>query len=82
MMMSLNYNYDASKLYCTQVGLTWLGDDYVRAADEDAKALAFTQAQVDAAMRHHIWQVKCLFDPKSYSRWGRIKIALKFLFGK
>lgn len=79
--MSLNYDYTASKQYCDSIGLKWLGDDFVRYADADARTLEFTQAQVDAAMRHHMWQVKFLFDPKSYNFLTRIKLALHFLLG-
>lgn len=78
--MSLNYDYTVSKIFCQQTGLTWLGDDFVRAADMDAKLYNFTQDQVDIAMKNHLWQVKFLFDPKSYGFLGRIKLALHFLF--
>lgn len=78
---NLNYDYTASKTYCTDIGLLWLGDDFVRAADAEAKKLNFTQEQVDLAMGHHLWQVKILFDPKNYGLKGRLKLALHFLFG-
>lgn len=78
---SLHYNYTSSKAYCEQIGLIWLGDDFVRNADEDAFNHGFTQEQVDIAMRHHLWQVKWLFTPKNYGFIQRIGIALYFLFG-
>ncbi len=81
-MTPLNYDYTASKAFCESIGLFWLGDDFVRAADLEAAQLAFTQEQVDAAMRHHLWQVRCLFNPKSYNWKHRIALALHFLFGK
>ncbi len=60
----------------------WLGDDFVRAADADAAAYGFTQEQVDIAMRHHLWQVARLFNPKTYKWHARIALAFHFLFGK
>lgn len=77
----MNYDYSASKNYCEQLGLVWLGDDFVRAADTEANQLNFTQEQVDVAMRHHLWQVRWLFSPKSYTFLGRAKLALFFLTG-
>lgn len=77
----LNYDYTFSRAYCTQLGLFWLGDDFVREADVEAKQLNFTQTQVDAAMKHHLAQVAFLFTPKSYPAWSRFKIALCFLTG-
>lgn len=79
--MTLNYDYTKSKDYCEYLGLYWLGDDFVRAADSAAKSLEFTQDQVDMAMKHHLWQVKWLFTPQNYSWWQRIILALYFLFG-
>lgn len=76
-----HYNYTTSKEFCTSIGLVWLGDDFIASADQAAFEANFTQAQVDMAMRHHLWQVKFLFAPQSYNYWGRIKIALWFLFG-
>lgn len=81
-MTALNYDYTASKAYCESIGLFWLGDDFIRAADAEAFALNFTQEQVDAAMRHHLWQVRFLFNPKTYKWKMRIALALHFLFGK
>jgi hypothetical protein len=80
-MSDLHYNYEASKAYAESLGLKWLGDDFVRNADGDAYALGFTQIQVDAAMRHHLWQVAYLFNPKSYPWYSRIALAFHFLFG-
>lgn len=76
----LNYDYQASKEFCEQIGLIWLGDDFMVEADMAAKNAGFTQDQVDLAMRHHLWQVKFLFTPKTYSFIGRVKIAAYFLF--
>lgn len=77
----MNYNYQASKDYCKKIGLVWLGDDFVKEADADAQDSGFTQAQVDLAMRHHLWQIKFLFNPKTYGLKQRVLLALHFLFG-
>ncbi len=77
----LHYSYEASKSFCEQIGLFWLGDDFVKQADAEAFLLKFTQAQVDAAMKHHLWQVKFLFDPKTYDWKHRFLLAAHFLFG-
>lgn len=79
--LPLNFDYTASKFYCHQIGLIWLGDDFVRAADADALTHHLTQDQVDTFMRHHLWQVKWLFMPKNYSYKNRLKMALFFLTG-
>lgn len=78
----MNYDYTASKVYCESIGLVWLGDAFLIDADTEAYLLDFTQVQVDAAMRHHLWQTKFLFDPKTYNWKQRIGLALHFLFGK
>lgn len=77
----LNFDYSDAKMYCQQIGLEWLGDDFVRAADTDAKLYGFTQEQVDVAMRHHLSQVAWLFKPKTYRWYQRVMLALHFLFG-
>lgn len=76
----LFYDYTASKAYAEQLGLVWLGDEFVRAADMDANLNGFTQAQVDIAMRHHLAQVLWLFTPANYRFVDRIKLAIHFLF--
>lgn len=76
------YDYTDSKKYCESLGLTWLGDEFVRDADSAANFLNFTQDQVDAAMRHHLQQVKWLFTPQNYPWLARMGLAWHFLFGK
>lgn len=78
----MNYDYTASKEYCEYVGLIWLDNQLLRSADEAAAAAGLTQEQVDVVMRHHLWSVRMLFDPKSYRFIGRLGLALHFLFGK
>lgn len=80
-MSVLHYDYTASKTYCAQIGLDWLGDDCVRNADEEAFTLEFTQTQVDAAMRNHLWQVKWLCTPKNFCWRARAVMALYWLTG-
>jgi hypothetical protein len=79
--MVLHYDYVQSRKYCEQIGLVWLGDDFIANADADAFTFSFTQAQVDVAMRHHLWQVKHLFTPASYPFRTRLLLALYFLTG-
>lgn len=81
MTEKLHYKYKKSQAFCEQIGLVWLGDDFVRASDAEAFKLKFTQKQVDAAMRHHLWQVKFLFTPTTYPYLSRIKLAFMFLTG-
>lgn len=78
---SLYYDYTASRQFCQEIGLIWLGDNFVAAADKDAWSNIFTQPQVDIAMRHHLWQIKILFTPKNYSWRGRLLMALFFILG-
>ncbi len=79
--MTLHYDYKDSRIYAESIGLVWLGDEFVASADAEAYRLSFTQEQVDAAMRHHLWQVKWLFTPSTYKYYQRILIALYFLIG-
>lgn len=78
--MTLHFDYTASKAYCAQIGLTWL-EGMVDNADADCFAAGMTQAQVDIAMRHHLWNVRHLFDPKAYKWRDRLKLVLWFLVG-
>lgn len=77
----MNYDYAASKQYCENIGLTWLGDAYLINIDREAKALGFTQAEVDWCIRTHLYQVKFLFTPKNYPFLHRLAIAFYFLTG-
>lgn len=79
--MTLNYDYIASRKYCEQIGLIWLGDEFLVAPDAEAFSLEFTQAQVDAAMRHHLWQVKFICTPSNYKFMNRVVMALYWLTG-
>lgn len=80
----LAYDYSASKAYCEQIGLVWLGDDYAGLvnADAAAKSVEMTQEQVDTMMTHHLWQIQQLFEPKNYSFLARFGIAFYFLTGR
>lgn len=77
----LHFDYAASKRYCEILGLHWLGDNFVRNADEEAWTEGFNQSQVDAAMRHYLVQIHWLWSPKNYRWHQRILIALYFLTG-
>lgn len=77
----LHFDYVASKAFCESLGLIWLGDEWVRNADDEAWLTGFSQEQVDSAMRHHLVQVRWLFTPRNYKWHGRLMIALYFLTG-
>lgn len=77
----MNYDYTASEAYCKQIGLQWL-PERVQYVDDMAKNYGFTQEQLDAAMRCHLWEVRLLFDPRSYTFLQRCLIALHYLFGR
>ena len=79
---SLHYNYDASKRCCEAWGLKWLGDDFIRVADAEAKMNDFTQVQVDVAMKHMLWHVRWRFSPQNYNWKQRLAMAWWFLSGK
>lgn len=81
MSQALHFDYAASKRYCKQIGLTWLGDDWVRDSDDAAWVEGFTQQQVDVAMRHHLWQVRTLFTPQVYRWYQRLFLAFYFITG-
>lgn len=81
MSEELFYDYTSSKTYCGSIGLVWLGDGFVRAADADAQRYGFNQEQLEVAMRHHLWQVKWLFTPSNYRWWQRLVLAFYFLTG-
>lgn len=77
----LHYDYTASRTYCESIGLIWLGDDFLTHADAEAARNGFTQNQVNVAMRHHLWQVRWLFEPSHYHWYQRLLIALFFITG-
>lgn len=77
----LHFDYTASQHICEQLGLVWLGDEWVKDADNEAWVLGFDQTQMDAAMKHTLIHVKRLFTPSIYTYWQRILIALYFLTG-
>lgn len=78
----MHYDYTAAKDFCEHIGLKWLGEAWVVDADKEASRLNFTQEQVDASMFQHLWQVKILFMPSTYSYWHRVLLAVHFLVGK
>lgn len=79
--MTLHYDYTAAKDYCENVcGLVWM-PQLLAEADAEANNLGMTQQQVDAMMRHHMWQVKLLFTPENYNWIARIILAFYFLTG-
>ncbi len=77
----MNYDYAASKAYCESIGPVWLGNDFLQDVDSEAFDLGFSLVQLDAALRHHLWQVSWLFNPKTYAWHQRIGLAIWFLFG-
>lgn len=77
----MQYDLTFTKNYCSQLGLQYLGDDWVAPAATEAYQLGFTQTQFDAAMKHHLFQVKTLFTAKTYKYSDRMKIAFYFLTG-
>lgn len=81
--MTLHYDYSASKAYCEQIGLEWLGDEYGALIDADTYVfgIGLNQEQINELMRKHLWQTKTLFTPKNYKYRHRLMIALYFLTG-
>lgn len=81
--MPLNFSYEASEVFCKEIGLHWLGNEYGPLVDVDsaAKRFGLTQEQVDESMRHHLWHVRQLFNPKNYKFAQRIAMAFYFLTG-
>jgi len=77
----LYYNYDYAKSLCEELGLVWLGDEYVAIADKSAFQAGFSQHQTDVAMHHCLWHVKTLFTPSNYTFVQRLFIAFYFLTG-
>lgn len=81
--MPLNFSYEASQVFCKEIGLTWHGEEYPPLVEMDAvaKKFDFTQEQINEGMRHHLWQVRQLFNPKNYTLLQRIAMAFYFLTG-
>ena len=72
------YDSKPSKDYCEQIGLAFSQEDFDQFAPL-AKEQNLTQEHVDFVMQQHAWRVKCLFNPKSYNYFNRVKVALYFL---
>lgn len=81
MPKALHFSYAESKDFCEKLGLKWLGDEWVRNADDEAWLEGFSQKQVDVAMKHHLIQIKCLFSPNLYRWRDRALMAFYFISG-
>lgn len=81
MSRPLHFDYASAKRYCEHIDLVWLGDEWLRNADNDAWAHGFTQEQMDIALQHHLWQTKWLFMPENYKWYQRWMIAFYFITG-
>lgn len=79
--MTTNYDYTKARVSCEQQGLHFV-EQLVPHTDSEFTRAHLTQAQVDAVMELHIWALRYLFSPGSYSFWQRIGLAFHFLFGK
>ena len=78
----MNYNYSGVEKYARNIGVVW-HSKWFAPFDEQAKVFGFTQAQIDVALQHHLWNVKNrIFNPKEYAFKDRIKIAASFLIGR
>lgn len=79
----LNYDYAPAKKYADELGLVWLGDDYIPLVemDREAKKQGLTQQQVTIGLYQHLRQIKILFNPKSYKYFQRLAIAFYFITG-
>lgn len=76
-----HYDYTAARDYCERTcGLVWMPELLV-APDAEAFKMGLTQAQVDVLLRLHLWNVRYLFDTKSYTFAQRCLMALYFLVG-
>jgi len=76
----MHYDYHKSAAYSKQIGLTWSAH-HVENFDQMAKAHGFTQAQVDIALQHHLWNVRQVMVREHYGMRKRIALALYYLFG-
>lgn len=77
----MNFDYSFGEDYAKKLGLNWW-PEWVVYFDQQAGAHGFTQSQVDIAIQHHLWQVRHIFDARSYSFRQRLYLALHFLIGK
>ena len=77
----MNYNYTGAEAYAKQIGLVW-EDKMVENFDQQAHAFNFTQAQIDMALQHGLWNIRHVMQPKTYSFKQRVGIAFCFLLGK
>lgn len=75
-----HYDWQYVRAYCVQLNMP-VDEPGLALADSEAAKYGLTQEQFDASLRLHAHRVKTLFDPKQYSMWGRILIALYFLTG-
>lgn len=78
--MVLQYDYSQARQRCKEANLIF-ADVLIPHVDAEFNRAHLTQAQVDIVMDAHIWAVRYLFSPGSYSWLQRIALALHFLFG-
>lgn len=77
----LYFDYKKSEAYCHQIGLVWLGEQYLAGGDNAAWEAGMSQDQIEAIMPYFLLHIKTLFTPQRYSFLGRLVIAFYFLTG-
>jgi hypothetical protein len=77
-MRRRKYNHQPGKDYVAGLGMFW-DEAFADVADPIAREHGLDQKAWDEMVRQYAWRVKCLFDPRLYPYWQRIKIACHFL---
>lgn len=77
----LHYDYSDARKALAAMGVQ-MNEDMLKQADDEFHYLALVEYEANRLVVLHAHFVKHLFNPKAYSAWGRVKLALWFLFGK
>ena len=75
------FQWERTKARCQDLGLPF-DDDFANRAEIFCRENAVDPATADAAGVLYSGQIWRAFNPRSYSRWGRVKLAWHFLFGR
>jgi len=80
-MVELYYDHRASYQYVTEtLGMHW-DEPFAERMDGVMGVMGLTQEDFDKMVREYAFRVSTLFDPKSYSFWGRMLLGVRFITG-
>ena len=75
------FPWERTKAYCRKLGLPF-DTDFAERVEVFCRVHSIGAETADAAGQMYAGRMWQAFNPRSYSRWGRVKLAWHFLFGR